>query len=136
MNRARGHLTFVIMKAKYKEGIKGTLSVVFGLAIILIPYSLLIGWNILTAGLFWFVIIPALAIYVPGRVSRNSDHVAESLSGLAIFYAGMIVMIYTHYNSDFFLIMIISCLVNLVLVGVILWMQKSEMRASVDVRKH
>ncbi|HQQ96763.1 MAG TPA: hypothetical protein PLX35_05840 [Cyclobacteriaceae bacterium] len=107
------------MNSNPKETLKGILSIVLGLALILIPYSLLIGWNGQTVILFWFIFIPALAIYLPTKTSKNRTHFIESLAGLGLFYAFMVFMIYQQYQTDYFLVMIISCLVNLILVGVI-----------------
>lgn len=104
--------------------LKGTLVVPAGLTIVLVPFSLLIGWNLLTSFLFWFVITPALAIYLPAIVSRNKSHFFESSMGLTIFYGLMIFMIYDHYKTDLFKVIIVSCLVNLILISVIAWTQK------------
>lgn len=93
-------------------GLKGALIIPFGLALVLVPYSLLIGWNLLTLLLFWFVILPILTLYLPTKVSRNTNHLVEALSGLMIFYAIMVFMIYDHYQSDFFQLMILSLLIN------------------------
>jgi hypothetical protein len=90
-----------------------------GLAIVLVPYSLLIGRNLLTVFLFWFVITPSLAIYLPTIVSKNKNHFLESSLGLMIFYGLMVFMIYDHYKTDLFKVMMVSCLVNLVLISVI-----------------
>lgn len=95
-----------------------------GLAIILVPFSLLIGWNLLSAVIFWLVLTPALTAYLPTLISRNKNLLAESLTGLLIFYALMIFMIYDHYKTDLFLIMMVSCLVNLGLVTIIYMVTK------------
>ncbi len=104
-----------------KERLKGTLIVPIALAAVLIPFSMLIGWNLLTAILFWFFIVPAIALYLPNKVSRNKRHLPETLSGLLIFYGLMVFMIYDHFKTDLFQIMIVSCFVNLVLVSLITW---------------
>ena len=104
-----------------KEKLKGTLIVPIALMAVLIPFSMLIGWNLLTAILFWFVIVPPIAIYLPTTVSKNKGHLIETLSGLIIFYAFMVFMIYDHFKTDYFQIMIVSCVVNLVLVSLITW---------------
>ena len=106
------------------DNVKGMIIVVAGLAIILVPFSLLIGWNLLTSFLFWFVVTPMLAIYLPAIVSRNKSHFVESSMGLITFYGLMIFMIYDHYKTDLFKVMIASCLVNLILISVIAWTRK------------
>jgi hypothetical protein len=97
--------------------LKGIFAVLIGLAIVLIPFSIFIGWNLLTLLLFWFVVIPTLTIYLPTRVSKNRSHLLESVSGLTIFYGVMVLMIYEHYQTDYFRIMGISCLLNLAFVA-------------------
>lgn len=87
-----------------------------GIAAILVPFSLIIGWNLLTVLLFWFMVIPALASYLPALVSKNKDHMAESLVGLMIFYGVMVFMIYEHYQTDYFIVMIISCFINMAVI--------------------
>jgi len=106
------------MDKKSKDKLKGTLIVPIGLTIILVPFSILIGWNLLTLIMFWFVLIPGLTIYLPTKFSRNRNHLIESLLGLIIFYAIMVFMIYDHYKTDYFQIMILSFVINLTLVSI------------------
>lgn len=51
------------MAKETKDKLKGAMIVPFGLSIILVPFSILIGWNGLTLILFWFVLTPGLTIY-------------------------------------------------------------------------
>ena len=104
-----------------KEKLKGTLIVPIALMAILIPFSMLIGWTLFTAILFWFLIVPTIAMYLPTKVSRYKGHLIETLLGLIIFYAFMVFMIYDHFKTDLFQIMIVSCVVNLILVSLITW---------------
>lgn len=87
-----------------------------GIAIAFIPFSLLIGWNIFTMVLFWLVLTPFLAIYIPKLKSRNTSHLKESLAGLTLFYAAIIFMIYEHYKSDYFQMMIVSYVINVIMI--------------------
>ena len=107
------------MKQKFKDQIKGILIVPLGLSIVLIPFSMIIGWNLVTLILFWFLIIPALTLYLPAKVSGNRNHVWVSLLGLIIFYAIMVFMIYDHYETDYFQVMILSGIINLFVVTAI-----------------
>jgi hypothetical protein len=99
-----------------KELLKGIFIVPISLAIILVPLSVLIGWNLTTLCLFWFMVIPASTVYLPKRISKNKDHLFESLMGLLVFYGIMVFLIYSHYKSDYFKVIIISCVINLVTV--------------------
>jgi len=114
------------MDNKSKDKLKGTLIIPIGLAIVLIPFSMLIGWNLITLILFWLILTPGLTIYLPRLVSRNKDHLFESLMGLTIFYTIMIFMIYDHYKTDYFQLMIWSCAINLILILVITWTKRSR----------
>ena len=113
----------------YMDKLKGILIVPIGLAIVLVPFSILIGWNLITLTLFWLVITPALTIYLPIVVSKNKNHLFESLPGLLIFYAIMVFMIYDHYKTDYFKVMILSCVLNLIFVSFITWTRNSRTQA-------
>jgi len=95
-----------------------------GLAVAVVPFSILIGWNLVTVVLFWFLLVPGLAIYLPSLILRNKVHLNESLIGLLIFYALIVFMIYDHYQTDYFKVMIFSCIINLILVSVTLLKKK------------
>jgi hypothetical protein len=112
------------MDKESKDKLNGTLMVPVGLAIILVPFSMLIGWNLITLILFWLVMTPGLTIYLPTLVSSNKNHLFESLMGLIIFYGIMVFMIYDHYKTDYFKVMILSCLINLILVSAIIWTRR------------
>ncbi|MCB0637189.1 MAG: hypothetical protein KDC54_11255 [Lewinella sp.] len=111
------------------DRLKGTLIVPLGLAIILVPFSMLIGWNVMTLLLFWLVLTPGLAIYLPTIVSNQPHHLFESSVGLVIFYALMVFMIHEHYQTDYFRVMMLSGLINLVLVVVLAWVKKTRAQA-------
>ncbi len=106
-------------RIELKDQLKGTLIVPICLGIILVPFSMLIGWNLMSLFLFWFVLIPTFTLYLPTRISKNKSHVVESLVGLMIFYGIMVFMIYKHYKTDYFKIMILSFAINFLLVAVI-----------------
>ena len=114
------------------EILKGTLIVPVVLAIVFIPYSMLIGWNLITLFLFWFVITPALTIYFPTRTSKNKNHLIESLMGLIIFYALIVYMIYEHYQSDYFQIMILSWVINVILISVVTRTNKAKAQRQLE----
>lgn len=99
-----------------KDTLKGVAIVPAGLTLVLIPYSMLIGWNLATLVLFWFLIIPGLTLYLPTLVSNNKSHLLESLVGLVIFYSFMVFMTYKLYDTDHFKVMMVSCMVNAIVV--------------------
>ncbi len=107
------------MKKEFTDKVKATLLVPLVLSIILAPFSMLIGWNLLTLIVFWFVLIPGLAVYLPATISKSRNHLPESIGGLIFFYGMMVFMIYDHYKTDYFKVMILSLVINLVLVAAI-----------------
>lgn len=104
------------MNKKLKNHIVSCLTIPIGIAAILVPYSLLVGWNLVTLFLFWFLITPILSVYIPTLISKNKNHFSESISGLLLFYSFMVFMIYKHYQSDFFYVMMVSCVINVILI--------------------
>lgn len=86
-----------------------------GIFLVLMPYSLLIGWSLTSLVIFWFVIIPCLAVLIP-RLILKKYHFTHPILGLLIFYTLMVWGIYDHWQSDYFLIMIVSLLVNILTV--------------------
>lgn len=112
------------MDKESRDKLKGTMIVPIGLAIILVPFSMLIGWNLTTLILFWLVLTPGLTIYLPTLVSSNKNHLVESVVGLIIFYGIMVFMIYDHYKTDYFRVMILSCIINVILVSAITWTRR------------
>ncbi len=101
-----------------KDRLKRTLIIPLGLTAVLVPFSLLIGWNIFTLLLFWFVLIPGLSMYLPSLVSSNQNHLIETVLGLIVFYSIMVFMIYDHYQTDYFKAMIVSFVINLIVVSI------------------
>ena len=112
------------MNDKMKEQLKGMITVAIVLPLIFAPFSLLLGWDVLTLLLFWFVIVPALTIYLPMKVSKQTNHLIESLVGMTIFYGFMVFMIYSHYKTDYFQVMVTSYIVNIVLVTTVTLLKK------------
>jgi hypothetical protein len=104
-------------QAKFKNLLKGAFVLPLGLAVVLVLFSLLLGWDILTSLLFWFLLAPLISIYLPAKVSGNRNHLPESVAGLLIFYGIMVFMIYDHYQSDYFQVMMASCVINLIAIN-------------------
>lgn len=109
------------MNKVLKDQLKAILIVPAGLAIVLVPFSMLIGWNLISLIVFWFVLTPALIIYLPKVVSGNKSHLLESLAGQIIFYCTIVFMIYDHYKTDYFQVVMMSFVVNLLLVSAVAW---------------
>ena len=114
-------------KFEWRNHLKGTLIVPVALFILMVPFSFFVKWNLLTLVLFWFALIPIVTLYLPGMVSKTKNHLFESLAGLMIFYGIMVFMIYDHHQSDYFQLMMISCLVNLIVVSGVTYLRSSNL---------
>jgi hypothetical protein len=105
------HLTLNAMNKVLREKLFAVLSIPVALFIALVPFSLLIGWNLVTFILFWLIVIPIVALHVPTFFKKNAN-VFQTLIGVGLFYAVMVFMIYDHYKTDYFQMMLVSLVVN------------------------
>ncbi len=112
------------------DKLKGILTILAALTLVLIPFSLLIGWNLVTLFIFWLVIVPTLVIFAPILVFKNKNHFTESLAGMAIFYGLVIYLIYDHYQSDYFQFMMWSGAINLVVVSIVTFRGKYQKKSA------
>jgi hypothetical protein len=87
------------------------------LCTLLVPFSLFVGWNLFTLIIFWLVLTPVIAIGAPVIVTNNRHSFFPSAIGLTLFYLLMVFMIYDHYQSDYFQLMMISFIVNLIFIS-------------------
>lgn len=110
---------FIKHKILFPAPLLATLIIPVGLFLILIPFSVLFGQNLIVVLLFWFILVPAISISLPFLVLKRAAHLVQSLIGLILFYLFMVWMIYDHYQTDFFRVMMFSCLFNIVLIAVI-----------------
>ena len=100
-----------------------------GIAIIFVPYSIFIGWNFFTLILFWFVLTPGLATLLLTLFLESGNHFIESILGLIIFYATMVFLIYDHYKTDYFKVMIISFAINFILILMISRIRRQSIKS-------
>ena len=56
----------------------------------------------------FFLIIPTLNVFLSKVISGNKNLALKSLISLFVFYGIMVFMIYKHYQSDFFKVMMMS----------------------------
>jgi hypothetical protein len=90
-----------------------------GLFLTMLPFSFLTGWSIATMAIYWFLLIPFIIEYLPTLFFKNKNQLTQSLIGMLLFYLFMVFMIYDHYKTDMFQMMVVSCGINLVTVTVI-----------------
>ena len=104
------------MGARCKYWLAGTIAVLSGLRVMLVPISLLIGWNLATMIIFWYLLVPVFTVGVSWRLFKDKNPIWVPLLGLIIFYGGLIFMTYDHYLTDYFDIMLVSLATNLIMV--------------------
>ena len=104
------------MDIKFRT-IRGVFILAITLFIALVPFSFLVGWNLITLLLFWFILIPMISIYLPTKILKKEDWLIQALGGLVLFYGVMVFLIYRQYQTDYFKIMIWSAVANLVVVA-------------------
>ena len=95
-----------------------------GVFLSLAIFSLTLGWNLLTMLLFWFLLIPFIAYRLPSLISKKDFNLKQSIIGLIIFYAFMVFMIYENFQTDYFILMMISLFSNIGIISFIAWIRK------------
>jgi len=98
---------------KQVKEISGT---TFGLVLISITFSQIIGWNLMSVLIFWFLIVPLVSLTIPYLIHKKKQHQMQSIIGMMLFYAIMVLMIYEQSATDYFKIMVVSGIVNLALI--------------------
>ena len=68
--------------------------------------------NLLVTIVSWFVVIPLMNVFLSKNISGSKNLALKSLISLVVFYGIMVFMIYKHYQTDFFKIMIASLIFN------------------------
>lgn len=109
------------MKTGIMSKLRGNLAFSSGLVVLslfglLAPYSLLLGWNFITLLLFWFILVPIISIVSSRFYNKINKNWIAGIIGCIVFYSFMVFMIYSHYKSDFFKIMILSSLSSIFII--------------------
>ena len=99
--------TVTIQKLRGNFIISATLVTIL-LVSILVPYSFFLGWNIFTSILFWVILVPVISTVSARFYTNPEKRLLVGIVGCVFFYLIMIFMIYSHYESDLFKIMILS----------------------------
>ena len=102
-------------KQNYFEFVKMILVIPFCVGMVLAAFSLLLGWNLITLIIFWFIIVPLLSLYLSSKLLGKENEVSSGMISMTSFYAIMVFMIYRQAESDFFKIMMVSFLYNLLI---------------------
>ena len=93
--------------------------VTFSLVTILVPYSLILGWNLFTSILFWFVLVPLISILTARFYDNPEKQSLAGIIGCLFFYLVIIFMIYSSYQSDQFKLMIVSIFSSLFFIWIL-----------------
>lgn len=90
--------------------VKLVMAIPLGIMTILAAYSLLLGWNLLTAVTFWFLIVPFLVFFLSKVLGIR--HLWQSFIALLCFYGVVIFMTYEHFRTDFYAVLFASLIFN------------------------
>ena len=113
---AEQELTWVLNVKRYRIPVWLRVTIIVPLCLFL--YVALSGYffgaskHILGVIVSWFVIIPMLNALLSNTISGKENFALKALISLITFYGIMVFMIYKHYQSDFFKIMIASLIFN------------------------
>ena len=102
----------------------------FFTVLVLAPYALLLGWNLLTAFLFWFIIVPGLSLFLNAEFFKTKINSWRAMVSMTIFYAFMVFMTYKHFETDFFAVMMLSFLWNLLIMVVVMLIEGDHKRSA------
>ena len=82
----------------------------------LVPFSLFIGWNLVTAIMFWFILVPLISWVSAKFCMDRTRQIIVGIVGCVFFYLIIILMIFNHYQTDLFKLMIFSSITSLALI--------------------
>ena len=128
-----GHNEYPRVKSKIPLHIKQVMTIPIGISISLVLFSFTLGWNLWTLLFFWFILVPGLTYSFPVLIFKEKVHPIQAIIGLLIFYALLIFMIYDHFQSDYFKIMILSLVTNMILVGFYNWVKHGDRSIKADL---
>jgi len=87
--------------------------------LVLALYTFLLGFTFPSSVLFWFFILPGLIIFLCSKFFNSPSGIRNAMVTIVIFYSFMVFMIYRHFPSDFFTLMMISFLWNFLIMIIV-----------------
>jgi len=78
-----------------------------------------IGWDLFTAFFFWFLMVPMISVEVPKMHRQGASGGIAPIVSVILFYLFVIFMIYSHYRTDFFIVMIVSLGLNSLVLSIL-----------------
>jgi hypothetical protein len=76
--------------------------------------------------LLWFIIFPGIILYLSAKLLRDKNKMWKSIVSLTIFYSFMVFMIYKHYQSDFFALMMASFVWNFFIMILVMFIERQD----------
>jgi hypothetical protein len=95
----------------------------FGVFLVMALYSLLIRWNLTTSILLWFFVVPAVILFLNLGLFKTRNITWKTVASLASLYCITVYMIYDHYQSDAFEIMMFSAGYNFLVMALVMFVQ-------------
>lgn len=89
--------------------------------LVLVPYSRFPGWNPITIFLFWFIILPGIILFLSPKFLKKNYRTWKAMVSMIIFYGFIVFMIYKHFETDFFMVIMISFLWNSGIMAMVNW---------------
>ena len=106
--------------------LKITLVIPLCVFLVLALCSRFLELNVGTLFLFWFIIVPFLILFLSSRLIRHAYAIRNAMFALISFYSIMVFMIYKHFQTDYFLVMMISFLWNLGIMIIVMISDRDE----------
>lgn len=107
-------------------GLKVVVVIPLTTVIVLSGYSLLLGWNLITLVIFWFLIVPFVILFLTSWLLKEDHITIKPLVSLIVFYSFLVWMIYKHFESDAFAIMMFSFLYNFLVMCLVMFVQRHD----------
>ncbi|MEX2231293.1 MAG: hypothetical protein WD824_03990 [Cyclobacteriaceae bacterium] len=92
----------------------------------LILSSLVPGFEPIKFFLLWFIIFPGIILYLSAMLLRERNKMWKSIVSLTSFYGFMVFMIYKHYQSDFFTLMMASFVWNFFVMILVMFIEGQD----------
>ena len=96
---------------------------------VFVPYSMLVGWNLITLFVFWFVIMPWTMMLFANLWSRGKNVEVNALVGMMVFYAFFSFMTYKVIDYGEWNPVTLSFCYNLVIMAAVIWSNQADKKA-------
>ncbi|MGC1240152.1 MAG: hypothetical protein WA874_01125 [Chryseosolibacter sp.] len=115
-----------MIRRSYRILLTVTIVIPLCVFVVMVPYSLLIGWSLVTASVFWLLVFPAVTLYLCSRFLRDDNSDWMGMIAMASFYLFMALMSHWNNHTDFYTVMTICVIYNMSIMGLILLTGKAS----------